>query len=165
MITLIVEGNLRPIMVEGCDRSMSGPALKQADSHSSIHEAAIGEAQQLTALLRNCMAKEAFEEAYETACIALEHWETRTLAHAEAEEEGLYREIAELRSDWREIVIGLTRDHELMRQLAAEIRQTLAEEAVDDGVVRRFEAMILIDLLHNREEERMVASVYGGSHE
>ena len=144
---------------------MSGPALKQADSHSSIHEAAIGEAEQLTRLLRTCLDKEAYEEAYETACIALEHWETRTLAHAEAEEEGLYREIAEANPDWREKIVALTRDHDLMRQMAAEIRQTLAEEAVDDGVLRRFEAMILVDLLHNREEERMVAAVYGGGHE
>ncbi len=144
---------------------VSGPALRQADSHSSIHEAAIGEAEQLTQLLRSCLDREAYEEAYETACIALEHWETRTLAHAEAEEEGLYREIADANPEWREKVVALTRDHELMRQLAAEIRNTLSEEAVDDGVARRFEAMILIDLQHNRDEERMVAAVYGGGHE
>ena len=142
---------------------MSGPALRQADSHSSIHEAALGEAEQLTQLLRAYLSREAFEEAYETANVALEHWEFRTLAHAEAEEEGLYREIAEGWPQWRETIVALTRDHELMRQLAAEIRQTLAAETVDDGVARRFEAMILVDLLHNREEERMVAAVYGGT--
>ena len=150
---------------KGCDDAVSGPALKQADSHSSIHEAAIGEAEQLTRLLRSCLDREAYEEAYETACIALEHWETRTLAHAEAEEEGLYREIAEANPEWREKIVALTRDHELMRQLATEIRDTLAEDVVDDGVVRRFEAMILIDLQHNRDEERMVAAEYGGHHE
>lgn len=151
--------------MKGYGDAMSGPALKQADSHSSIHEAAIGEAEQLTQLLRSCLAREAFEEAYETACITLEHWETRTLAHAEAEEEGLYREIAEASPEWREKTVGLTRDHELMRQLAAEIRHMLAEDVVDDGVARRFEAMILIDLLHNREEERMVSAVFGGRHD
>ena len=168
MITLLLKDGYRHlsdwfiIIIEGCEIEMSGPALRQADSHSSIHEAAMGEAEQLTQLLRTCLAKEVFEEAYETACIALEHWESRTLAHAQAEEEGLYREIAESRPEWQEKIVALTRDHELMRQLAEEIRQTLAEDVVDDGVVRRFEAMIPIDLLHNREEERMVAIVFEG---
>lgn len=142
---------------------MSGPALRQADSHSSIHEAALEEAKQLTALLRTCLERGEQDKAYETAIVVLEHWESRTLAHAQAEEEGLYREIVHHNAAWQEQVIGLTRDHDLMRQLADEIRQVLAEGHMDEAVLKRFEAMILIDLLHNRDEERLVAAVFGGS--
>jgi hypothetical protein len=137
----------------------SGPALRQADSHSSIHEAAIGEAEHLTELLRMCLEKNELDKAYDTACIALEHWETRTLAHAEAEEEGLYRDIVHARPDWADSIVALTRDHELMRRLAAEIRSGLELQKVSYALLKRFESLILIDLQHNHDEEQLVAAL------
>lgn len=142
----------------------SGPALRQADSHASIHAAAIGEAEQLTELLRMCLENDERDKAYETACIALEHWETRTLAHAEAEEEGLYRDMAEARPDWADKIAALMRDHDLMRRMAAEIRGALEAQQISYSVLKRFEAMILIDLQHNRDEELLVTALEGHRH-
>lgn len=142
---------------------MTGPALRQVDSHSSIHDATIGEAEQLTELLRMYLEREEWDQAFEIACITLEHWETRTLAHAEAEEEGLYKEILEAGPEWKETIVALTRDHELMRQMAVEVRRILANQEVNQAVLKRFQAMILIDLMHNRDEEYLVASL-GGVH-
>ncbi len=135
---------------------MSGPALKQWDSHSSIHEAALGEAEQLTELLRRCVEREDEDKASEVACIVVEHWETRTLRHAESEEEGLYIELVEQHPEMKETVIALTRDHSLMRRLVGEIKGILGRRGSMDGVLKRLEALILVDLLHNEDEGKMI---------
>ena len=138
---------------------MSGPALKQVDSHSSIHEAALDEAKQLTELMQACLENGESGKAFEIACVALEHWESRTLAHAFEEEEGLYQDIAKERPEWKATLIALTRDHDLMRQMAAEIREMLAEQKATKSVLERFQAMMIVDLLHNRDEMRMLEAM------
>ncbi len=65
---------------------MAGPALRKVDSHASIHEAALQEARELTNVYANLLKSGETDNALETAFILLEHWETRTLAHADAEE-------------------------------------------------------------------------------
>lgn len=135
---------------------MSGPALKQWDSHSSIHEAALGEAEELTELLRHCIEKKDLEKALEVSYITVEHWETRTLRHAESEEEGIYVEFVEQTPGLKENVISLTRDHTLMRYLVGEIKDILSNRGSFDKVLKRFDALILIDLLHNGDEKKMI---------
>lgn len=135
---------------------MSGPALRKADSHSLIHEAALQEARELTNIFESLLHEDDFARALETAYIAVEHWETRTLAHASAEEDRLYKEIAEESPEWKEKVVALTRDHDLMRLLVGEIKESLANERMDDGVLQRFHALILVDELHNQEEENVL---------
>ncbi|MFC7680157.1 hemerythrin domain-containing protein [Paenibacillus sp. GCM10028914] len=143
---------------------MTGPALRKVDSHSSIHDAALGEAAQLTELLRRCLEAGEHDKAFEAACITLEHWETRTLAHADAEEEGLYKEIVEQDPALNVIIASLIRDHDLMRRMADDIRGILATEEVNQAVLNRFETMILIDEVHNHDEESLLASL-GIDHE
>ncbi|MNE32962.1 hypothetical protein D3C80_1266010 [compost metagenome] len=109
---------------------MSGPALRKVVSHSLIHQAALGEARELTDILERVVEQHEMERALEVAYITLEHWESRTLQHAQSEEEGLYREIAESHNELRDHVIALTRDHQLMRQLASEIKELLSSEGV-----------------------------------
>ncbi|MFD1361033.1 hypothetical protein [Lentibacillus salinarum] len=58
---------------------MAGPALRKADSHASIHEAALQEARELTNILGNLLKQRETDNALETAYIMVEHWETRTL--------------------------------------------------------------------------------------
>lgn len=135
---------------------MSGPALRKVDSHSLIHQAAIGEARELTDILERFVEQHEMERALEVAYITLEHWESRTLQHAQSEEEGLYKEIAESHSKLRDHVIALTRDHQLMRQLATEIKELLGSEGVTKKVMQRFTALILVDEMHNRDEESMI---------
>jgi len=135
---------------------MSGPALKHWDSHSSIHEAALGEAMELTALLRQCIGKNELEKALEVAYIAIEHWETRTLCHAESEEEGLYIEFVEQSPGVKEQVIALIRDHTLLRKLVGEIKLILSRRGDFAEVIKRFDALILIDQLHNEDEGKLI---------
>lgn len=135
---------------------MSGPALKHWDSHSSIHEAALGEAAELTELYRECLRLKENDKALEVAHITVEHWETRTLQHAKSEEEGLYKEITEKNPEARDTIIALTRDHSLMRHLVEEVKHILAEGEPNEDVLQRFHALILIDVLHNEAEGKLI---------
>jgi hypothetical protein len=135
---------------------MSGPALKKLHSHSSIHESAITEAEELTELIRSCYENSDHEKDLDVAYILVEHWETRTLRHAESEEEGLYRELEEQNPDLRDTIIALKRDHQLLRNLVSDIKETLSKEGVTGEVVKKFESLIIVDLLHNRDEEKML---------
>ncbi|QHS22471.1 hypothetical protein GWK91_05675 [Virgibacillus sp. MSP4-1] len=135
---------------------MSAPGLRKLASHSAIHEAAIIEAQELTELLGYLLEKGDWEKAEEIAFVTLEHWETRTLQHAASEEEGLYKEMAEESSELRDSVIALTRDHDLLRILVREIKDLLNKDGVGKNVLDRFQALILIDQLHNDEEEKVL---------
>ncbi|MNH86760.1 hypothetical protein D3C87_478510 [compost metagenome] len=146
---------------------MSGPALKNVDSHSSIHEAALEEAREITGVLEQCLQRGDLLKALEVAYVALEHWESRTLQHAASEEEGLYLEVLEQRPDLLGTITSLIRDHQLMRIVAGEIRGLLAaQEATQkhsmEQVLHRFHALILIDHLHNQDEERMIGHELGG---
>ncbi|MDP4084850.1 MAG: hypothetical protein Q8934_09575 [Bacillota bacterium] len=136
---------------------MSGPALRSKDSHSSIHEAAILEANELTELIDQLIRDNHAGQALEVAYILVEHWETRTLRHAEAEEDGLYREFVEKTPELKETIVALTRDHQLLRLIVMEIKDILAKDGVNKDVLQRFQALILIDLLHNQEEMKLLA--------
>lgn len=142
---------------------MSGPALRNVDSHSSIHDAALEEARELTALLEQCLSKGDADRALEVAFITIEHWETRTLQHASSEEEGLYKEALKEKPSLRDLISALTRDHNLMRNLAGEIRELLVTEGMSDKILRRFHTLILIDEFHNRDEEYMLGHEMGGT--
>ncbi|MCY7476255.1 hemerythrin domain-containing protein [Paenibacillus larvae] len=109
---------------------MSGPALRHMDSHSLIHEAALGEARELTELLDRSIRKGELEKAAEIAYITVEHWEARTLQHASSEEEGLYVEALGIKPELKEVIISLTRDHQLMREIVGEIKELLAQGKV-----------------------------------
>ncbi|MBP1312417.1 hypothetical protein JOD82_005563 [Paenibacillus sp. 1182] len=135
---------------------MSGPALRHVDSHSMIHEAALGEARELTELLYRSIKKGELDKAEEIAYITVEHWEGRTLQHAASEEEGLYVEAVGIKSELKNVIISLTRDHQLMREIVAEIKELLAQSKVGGELLARFQALIIVDELHNRDEMNML---------
>lgn len=135
---------------------MSGPALRHMDSHSLIHEAALGEARELTELLDRSIRKGELEKAAEISYITVEHWEARTLQHASSEEEGLYVEALGIKPELKEVIISLTRDHQLMREIVGEIKELLAQGKVGDELLARFQALIVVDELHNRDEMKML---------
>lgn len=132
---------------------MSGPGINQRDAHHAIHQAAFHEAEQLTLLLRRALRAGDQQRALQVAAILIEHWQTRTLRHAEAEETGWYREILDEQPELQADVIALTRDHELLRLLLTEIQGILSTRGIVSGVVERFEAMLLLNGIHSREEE------------
>ena len=137
---------------------MSGPGLEQRETHQAIHRAAFVEAEQLTRLLRSVAKEPVPDRALAVADILIEHWETRILAHAEAEEAGLYTRIAQARPREGEIIHGLIRDHDMLRRLTAEIQTILASQGWTDGIVERFEAMLLVNSIHSRDEEAFLFS-------
>lgn len=133
---------------------MSGPGLNQRNAHHAIHTAAAGEAERLTLSLRRALRTGDYEQALQGAHTLVEHWETRTLQHADAEESGWYRDLLVERPNLQTDIISLTRDHELLRLLLAEVRDILSAQGASSGVVERFEAMLLVNSIHSREEER-----------
>lgn len=135
---------------------MSGPALKHVDSHSAIHEAALIEAEELTELLEKVLNAGESDKALELAFVIVEHWETRTLRHAASEEEGLYKELVETSPELNDDIVALTRDHELLRLLVNEIKDLLNSGEVGEEALQRFQALILVDLLHNQKEEQIL---------
>lgn len=131
----------------------SGPGLSQQETHHAIHQAAFSEAERLTRLLRTSDFDESPGQVMAMADVLIEHWETRTLAHAQAEEEGLYREVVRVRPECESVVGKLTRDHDILRQMLAEVQGILSNKGWTDGIVQRFEAMLLVNSIHSRDEE------------
>lgn len=136
---------------------MSGPGLAQVDSHAAIHEAAVLEAIELNDMLAKLLHNKQKEKALEVAYVAVEHWESRTLKHADAEERGLYKRLTKISTTLKESVIELTRDHNLMRILVHEIKEMLDESGMDEQVLEKFYTLVHVDLIHNRDEEKVIA--------
>lgn len=133
---------------------MSGPGLTKRESHHAIHEAAFAEAEELTRLLRQAARAGDRDHALQLVGVLVEHWQTRTLRHAEAEERGWYRELARERPELQADILQLTRDHDLLRTLLDEIERIVAARGWVAGIVERFEAMLLLNAIHSRTEER-----------
>ncbi|MCL6597384.1 MAG: hemerythrin domain-containing protein [Alicyclobacillus macrosporangiidus] len=163
---------------------MSGPALKELHAHRAIHDAAYGEAEELTGVFRHCVEEGRYDAALAAAELVVEHWHTRTLRHAAEEEAGFYREVAEQHPNRSEDIAALVRDHDLMRQLVAEVEERLAISAVPTGTEEsasrletlgagvsnrrleemriRFEMLLWLGERHSREEERRLLGVEEG---
>ncbi|WP_410993456.1 hypothetical protein [Bacillus cereus] len=133
--------------------------MKKRDAHSSIHEAALNEARELRELFWACLQEEQKEKAIQVAEIIIEHWESRTLKHAEAEEEGLYKEIVEENNEMEKIIIQLTRDHDLMRRIVEEMKERLQIKEPDKQMIMLIDSLIIIDEIHNEDEmENLLSS-------
>lgn len=137
---------------KGSEAIMSGPSLKKQDSHSSIHEAALYEAKELRELLRKCLEEGEQEKAIQVADVIIEHWETRTLRHAEAEEEGLYKDVLKENPELEQLVTQLTRDHDLMRRIVENIKKRLQTQEPDQWIITLLDSLVIIDEIHNEDE-------------
>ncbi|WP_051591112.1 hemerythrin domain-containing protein [Bacillus sp. UNC438CL73TsuS30] len=131
---------------------MSGPSLRKQDAHTSIHESALNEAKELRTLLYKCLKEEQKEKALKVAEVTIEHWESRTLQHAESEEEGLYKEMAEEKPYLRPLITQLTRDHDLMRRIVEQMRNLLIQDEIDDRMISLLDSLIIVDSIHNEDE-------------
>lgn len=131
---------------------MSGPSLRKPDAHSSIHEAALNEAVELRDLFQKCLENGEKEKAFQVIEVAIEHWESRTLKHAEAEEEGLYKDIVDENPDMISTVIQLTRDHDLMRRIVENMKERLQSNQPDQRMITLLDSLVIIDQIHNEDE-------------
>ena len=133
---------------------MSGPSLRKKKSHLSIHDGIYTDARDLTDLLKKIICENQTEHLNELTDALIEHWETRTLAHAEAEEEGFFEEKLQTDPGLEELIIKLKRDHQLMKIIIEQIKHTIASEGITENVLRGFDALLVLFLLHNQEEEQ-----------
>ncbi|WP_102275260.1 hemerythrin domain-containing protein [Cytobacillus massiliigabonensis] len=131
---------------------MSGPSLKKPDAHSSIHEAALNEAKELRDIFQRCLEDGQTEKALQVAEVIIEHWETRTLKHAESEEEGLYKEMVMENPELNELVVQLTRDHDIMRRIVQQMKEMLHKQEVNEKFTKLMDGVIIVDVIHNEDE-------------
>lgn len=135
---------------------MPGPSLRQLHAHHAIHQGglsgAIGKTEEMEELLE---AKE-FEVAHQAAEHLIEYWETRIISHADAEEDGFYQEMAGKNPGLQDAVLRLARDHDLLRIIVQDVKVMLAEEGLTPEVVHQFHALLVVNAVHSRDEERLL---------
>ncbi|KAA6451955.1 hemerythrin domain-containing protein [Bacillus swezeyi] len=132
---------------------MSGPSLNKLAAHRSIHDGAVTEGRDLMEVLERVYGEKHKKHAIIAARALLDHWETRTISHADSEEEGLYKRKLEENPDISHTLSMLKRDHDLLRILVKEIKERLDEQGVNDDVIDRFKAIYVLVQIHNRDEE------------
>ena len=130
----------------------TGPGLRKTDSHSAIHEAALHEAKELRNIFRKCIEEGDKAKALQVAEVAIDHWESRTLKHADSEEEGLYKELKDKDPKLEKLINQLTRDHDLMRRIVATMKKSLETEEADHRMIPLLDSLIIIDEIHNDDE-------------
>jgi hypothetical protein len=140
---------------------LSGPSLRKLEAHRSIHEAAFFEAKELTELLVKLYTEGKKEPGLEVASALVESWEKRTIAHADSEEEGLYKENLQKNPELIPILTMLKRDHELLRTIVAECKTILEEQSLTDELLRNFQALLVVMQIHSREEEKHLLHEHG----
>src|SRR5690625_7874152 len=105
----------------------SGPALRQLASHRAIHDAAHFQAKELTEITTKLFTEGRLEDCIKTANILIEHWEEKIIAHADAEDEGLYEDLLEEGNIPKKNIYLLMRDHDLFRKFLVIIKTYIQE--------------------------------------
>lgn len=132
----------------------SGPALKQLTSHRAIHDAAQAQARELTEMVNHLYKEKREEECLKTANVLIEHWEEKIIAHADAEDEGFYKELLEEKKVPAKDLYMLMRDHDLFRQIIRDMKQQLSEKNhITTKQIYTFHALIVLNEYHHIGEE------------
>lgn len=135
---------------------MSGPSLRQLHAHHAIHEGGLSGAVAKTEEVEELLALKEAEVAGQAADHLIEYWETRILSHADAEEDGFYQEMVAKNPSLEEAVTRLKRDHELLRIIVQDVKNMLAEDGLTAEVLHQFHALLVVNAIHSREEERLL---------
>ncbi|HLS07058.1 MAG TPA: hemerythrin domain-containing protein [Bacillota bacterium] len=132
----------------------TGPALRELRSHRSIHEGAHAEAKELTEMIVRLLADKRMEDSQKVAKLLIEYWETRIIAHADAEDEGFYQELLRKKPQLKKDIYMLMRDHELFRLMIEQIKREFSQkEAVTESIIQQFQSLLVINHLHHQGEE------------
>lgn len=135
---------------------MGGPSLRQLHAHHAIHQGGLSGALDKTREVEELLEAKEFKVARQAADHLIEYWETRILSHADAEEEGFYQEMVEKKPELQEAVVKLTRDHDLLRIIVKELKAVIREEGLTPEVLQQFHALLVVNAIHSREEERLL---------
>ncbi|HLR08075.1 MAG TPA: hemerythrin domain-containing protein [Bacillota bacterium] len=132
----------------------TGPALRKVTSHRSIHDGAWAEARDLTLVVEKLYHDDRQEECLKAANMLIDHWEKRVIAHADAEEEGLYQEILRENAHMEKDIHMLTRDHDLLRVIVNQINTELKQsDTVTKDIINQCHALLIVNEIHSRSEE------------
>lgn len=134
----------------------SGPSLRQLHAHHAIHQGGLTGAVTKTQEMEDLLRAKEFEVARQAADHLVEYWETRVISHADAEEDGFYREMLEQDPSLEDAIAKLTRDHDLLRIIAEDIKKLLKEEGLTYQVMQQFHALLVVNEIHSRDEERLL---------
>ncbi|KTD87039.1 hemerythrin domain-containing protein [Paenibacillus etheri] len=135
---------------------MPGPSLRQLHAHHAIHQGGLSGAVAKTEEVEELLEAKEFEVARQAAEHLIEYWETRIISHADAEEDGFYQEMAGKNPNLQDTVLRLTRDHELLRIIVKDVKALLAEEGLTPEVLHQFHALLVVNAIHSRDEERLL---------
>jgi hypothetical protein len=135
---------------------MSGPALRQLHAHRAIHEGGLSGAVTKTRDMMDYLRQGELETANLAADDLIDYWKTRVISHADAEESGFYKEIAEENPQLQEAITKLTRDHDLLRIIVNDIEELRAEDGLSPSVLHKFHALKVVNEIHSRDEERLL---------
>lgn len=132
---------------------MSGPALRQIESHHAIHQSAWLEANDVlehAAALRHTHDGDRFVRVVE---VFLEVVEMRILSHAHEEELGLYDEWMKSNEMHGLSVASLVQEHEALRQIAVRVEMAMTDKNHDGAMVHMHEFLRVLAEHANHEEE------------
>lgn len=135
---------------------MSGPALRQLHAHRSIHEGGLSGAVTKTEGMMHFLQQGELETANLAADDLIDYWKTRVISHADAEESGFYLEVVKENPHLHDTVTMLTRDHDLIRIIVEDIEKLRIEEGLSPNVLHKFHALIVVNEIHSRDEERLL---------
>ncbi|WP_313641944.1 hemerythrin domain-containing protein [Paenibacillus sp.] len=135
---------------------MPGPSLRQLHAHHAIHQGGLSGAAAKTEEMEELLEAKEFEVAHQAADHLIEYWETRIISHADAEEDGFYQEMARKNPSLQDAVLRLTRDHEVLRIIVKDVKALLAEEGLTPEVLHQFHALLVVNAIHSRDEERLL---------
>lgn len=135
----------------------TGPALRKLASHRAIHDGAYGEAKELMDVIVKLYEEERKEDTITAAKVLIEYIEERLISHADAEEEGLYLEIKKENPELEKEIHMLTRDHDLERIIFDKLKKQFDNhQFVTKDLIYLFNALLIINNIHNRSEETML---------
>ncbi|MEK4058187.1 MULTISPECIES: hypothetical protein [Paenibacillus] len=135
---------------------MTGPSLRQLHAHHAIHQGGLSGAIAKTEEVEELLEAKEYEVARQAADHLIEYWETRIISHADAEEDGFYQEVADKNPHLQDAVKQLTRDHELLRIIVKDVKAMLAEDGLIPEVIHQFHALLVVNSIHSRDEERLL---------
>lgn len=135
---------------------MTGPALKQLQSHRAIHEGGLSGAIGKTEMLIDFLQEGDQENAERAANDLVDYWKTRVISHADAEEDGFYQEIVNENPSMEKSIVQLTRDHDLIRIIISDIESLRETDWMSPSVLQKFYALLVVNEIHSREEERLL---------
>lgn len=135
---------------------MAGPALKQLQSHRAIHEGGLSGAIGKTEMLIDFLQEGDQKNAERAANDLVDYWKTRVISHADAEEEGFYQEILNDKPSMEKSVVQMTRDHDLIRIIVSDIESLRETDGISPSVLQKFYALLVVNEIHSREEERLL---------